>query len=463
MFQQNEFINRKEEMAILEKRFESDNPEFIIMYGRRRVGKTELAVHFLENKQGIYFLSEEKRYMDNLGAMKEIMADHLKDEEFKMMAFENWVRMFKSFSDRLKERTVVIIDEFPYLVNENKGIPSEFQKIWDMYLQKSDKIMLIIVGSSVGMMEKLLGRKSPLFGRRTAQMEIKPLDVFQAGEFLPNYGTIDCIKAYGCLDGIPLYLKQFDPGQNVLDNMKNTFFGRDALLYGEAEILLKQEFREPANYFAILKAISFGKTRQVDIVHYTNIDKSIISKYIQNLEDIRVIKKEYPVDDRKENRRNVRYVFSDNYFRFWFRFIYPNRTLIERGSINAFKSVDREYNQYLGHIFEQVAAEFLWKSGQFEFMRLGRWWHKEMEIDIVALNDDLKEIFFFECKWMDLKEGNARKILSELEEKSGFVRWHKNDRKEYFGLIAKHIKNKDILKKEGFLVFDLDDFEKVVV
>lgn len=175
--------------------------------------------------------------------------------------------MFKSFSARLKERTVIIIDEFPYLVNENKGISSEFQKIWDMYLRRSNRIMLVIVGSSIGMMEKLLGRKSPLFGRRTAQMEIKPVDVFQVREFLPDYNITDCIRSYGCLDGIPLYLKQFDSGQNVFDNMKNAFFGRDALLYGKAEILLKQEFCEPANYFAILKAISFGKTRQVDIVH----------------------------------------------------------------------------------------------------------------------------------------------------------------------------------------------------
>jgi len=234
------------------------------------VGKTELAVHFMRNKPGIYFLAGEKANAENLDEMKSIMADFLKNDEFKMIKFETWVQLFKSFSEKIMERTVVVIDEFPYLVKENNSVPSEFQKIWDMYLSKNEKIMLIIVGSSVGMMEKLLGAKSPLFGRRTAQFEIKPLNIFNTMKFLPGYSTEDCIRAYGCTDGIPLYIKQFDPGSGVFENIKNIFFRKDSLLYGESDFLLRQEFREPANYFAILKAISFGYIKQNEIVTYTN-------------------------------------------------------------------------------------------------------------------------------------------------------------------------------------------------
>lgn len=455
MFQQ--FINRDEELELLEERFRSGKPEFVVIYGRRRVGKTELVIHFIKNKPAIYFLAEEKRYADNLDEMKRVAADFLTDEEFKLIAFENWVQMFKSLSERIKERTVVIIDEFPYLVEENKGVPSEFQKIWDMHLSKSENIMLILVGSSIGMMERLLGSKSPLFGRRTAQLEIKPVNIFHVGKFLPGYDMEDCIKVYGSSDGIPLYLKQFNAELNPIENIKNVFFRRDAMLYSEAEFLMKQEFREPANYFQILKAVAFGNTKQHEIVNYTNIDKSIISKYIQNLEGIRIIRREYPVTERKESRKRTRYAFSDNYFRFWFRFIYPSKTLIERGSEAAFELTKKEYNTYLGGIFEKVAAEFLWKNAPFDFTKLGRWWHKAMEIDIVALNENTKDVFFFECKWRDMKEETARSILEVLKEKSRSVDWNNDTRKEHFGVFAKHIENKSGLEKDGYLAYDLKD------
>lgn len=456
MYQQ--FIDREDELRVLEERFGRSEPEFIMLYGRRRVGKTELVTRFIRDKPSVYFLAEEKRYADNLNEMKEMMGDFLKDEEFKLMKFENWVQLSKSFLGRIKERTVLVIDEFPYLVRQNKGIPSEFQKMWDMHISKSKEVMLILIGSSVSMMEKMLGRKSPLFGRRTAQLEAKPIDVFRIKEFLPGYGAEDRIKVYGCVDGIPMYLRQFNSDLPVFDNIENIFFRRDALLYNEAELLLRQEFREPANYFAILRAISFGNTRQSEIVNYTDIDKTVISKYMQNLEEVRIIRREYPVTEKKEKKRSARYRFSDNYFRFWFRFVYPNKTLIEKSSQKAFEIMRENYHEYLGFVFEEAAGELLWKTRPFNFTRLGRWWHKEREIDLVALNEESKEITFFECKWKDLKEGKARKILGELKEKSESVDWQRGKRKEHFGLIAKHIEDKDGLRADGHFAFDLKDF-----
>ncbi len=457
MFQQ--FINRKEELNILEGRFASGKPEFILIYGRRRVGKTELVTHFTKSKPSIYFLAEEKRYADNLNEMKSVMSTFLNDEEFGRINFENWAQLFKSFLGKISERTIVVIDEFPYLVMENSAIPSEFQKIWDLYLSKSDKIMLVLVGSSISMMEKLLGRKSPLFGRRTAQLEVKPVSVFCLKEFFPEYSPEECINVYGCTDGIPLYLKQFNTKVDFFENAKQVFFRRDSPLYSEAEILLKQEFREPANYFLILKAISFGNTKQNEIVNYTNIDKSIISKYLKNLEEIRVIKRKYPVTERKETRKSSRYAFSDNYFMFWFRYVYPAKTQIESDSREAIDAMKRTYDAYMGFIFENAAEQFLWRHNSYT--KLGRWWHKDQEIDLIALNENKKEISFFECKWKDLKEGTARKILEDLKGKSSSVDWNKSKRKEYFGLVAKKIENKKKLRNEGYFVFDIVDFEKL--
>lgn len=454
-----QFINREEETDILEERFNSKKPEFIAIYGRRRVGKTELAVHFIREKPGIYFLAGEKANAENIEEMKGIMADFLNNDEFHLLKFENWVQLFKSFCEKIIVRTVVVIDEFPYLVKENNAVPSEFQKIWDLYLSKNDKIMLIIVGSSIGMMERLLGGKSPLFGRRTAQLEIKPVSIFNAVKFLPGYSIEDCIRAYGCTDGIPLYLKQIEPESDVLENMNNIFFRKDALLYGEADFLLRQEFREPSNYFAILKAISFGYTKQNEITTYTNIDKSIISKYIQNLEEIRIITKEFPVTEKKEKRKNNRYVFSDNYFKFWFRYVYPNKTLIERRNDAAFESMKNTYNMYLGAVFEKVASEFLWESRPFLFTQLGRWWHKDKEIDLIALNENDNEIYFIECKWANLNKKRIRTLIDELKEKSMFVKWNE-DAKKHYAVISKKGENKEIFLTEGYYVFDIEDMTK---
>lgn len=447
-------------MKALEGHLRSGRPEFVVIYGRRRVGKTELTLHSVRDKPSVYFLAEEKKYADNLEDMKVMMADFLKDEEFRMIQFKNWAQLFKSFLERAKGRTVVIIDEFPYLVRENKAIASEFQKIWDLYLSKTDAV-LVLVGSSISMMEKLLGRKSPLFGRRTAQFEVKPVDIFHAHEFLPGYSMEDCISVYGCTDGIPLYLRQFNEKLAVFENIRTAFFRKDSLLYSEAEILMKQEFRQPANYFAILKAISFGNTKQNEISNHAGIDKTIISKYLQNLERIRVVRREYPVTEKKEKRKNARYAFSDNYFRFWFRFVYPNRALIESRPDEAFEIMKKEYGTYLGLIFEKVAAEFLWRNLELKFTRLGRWWHKDSEIDLVALNEITKEILFFECKWRHLRGGEERTVLNELKAKSIQVDWQKDNRKETFGIIAKHIANKNELKKEGYLAFDFEDFKRV--
>lgn len=447
-------------MKLLEERFRSGRPEFLILYGRRRVGKTELVSRFIEGKPSAYFLAEEKKDPENLKDMQEVVGGFLNEEEFKHIRFDSWVHLFQGISARLKERAVIVIDEFPYLVRENRAVPSEFQKIWDTSLSKSGNVMLLLVGSSVSMMEKLLGKKSPLHGRRTAQMEIKPMDIFEAGLFLPHYGMEDCIIAYGATDGIPLYLKQFDGGMPVYENIKKAFFRRDALLYGEVEFLLKQEFREPANYFSILKALSFGNTKQNEIVNYTGIEKSVISKYIRNLEEIRVIRNEHPVTDRKERKRNRKYAFCDNYFRFWFRFVYPNKSLIERGLPEAFDVVKKGYGTYLGAVFEKVAEELLWKIRPFSFTRIGRWWHKDAEIDLVALDEEAKKIFFFECKWKNLGKKDGRSILEDLKAKAPQVDWNTGGREERFGIIAKHIEGKSALREAGFFAFDLRDFPR---
>lgn len=431
-----------------------------MVYGRRRVGKTELVVHSLKKRPGIYFLAEEKNDRENLGDLQALMSDYLKDVEFGLIKYSDWVELFRGFSKRNAGRCIIVIDEFPYLVERNPAVPSKFQKIWDQNLQESG-IVLVLIGSSISMMEKLLGSKSPLHGRRTGQMEVRSLPLWEVEKFLPGYSAEDAARVYGCVDGIPLYIKQFDGTKPFDENLKKCFLERDALLYEEAEILLKQEFRDPANYFSILKAIAHGNTKQGEITCYTRIEKSIISKYLQNLENTRLIRREYPVTERKEKKGKARFRFTDNYLRFWFRFVYPSRTAIEKGEGEKIaKTIKEAYSAYMGPVFEGLCEEFLWRDKPFEFLKSGRWWNKTEEIDLVALNPGTKEIGFFECKWKNLKEREAREIIHRLEEKAGEVDWNNGKRREFYGIIARSIEGKEDMKDKGRIAYDLEDFGK---
>ncbi|MFP3910008.1 MAG: ATP-binding protein [Archaeoglobaceae archaeon] len=455
------FINRGEELNLLGEIYRSRKAEFVVIYGRRRVGKTELVLNFVADKPSIYFLAEERRDKENLEEFKSRVGEYLKDEWLARLEVEGWPELFRYIAQNLGDsKPVIIIDEFPYLVKHNSGIPSAFQKAWDLYL-KNSSIMLVIVGSSISMIEDLLGYKSPLYGRRTAQLEVRPLKFLDTSKFLPNYSLDELIKVYSCVGGIPFYVAQFDRNKTFSQNLEDLFLKRGRFLYEEADFLLKQEFREPANYFSLLKSISFGYTKYGEIVNYTGLDKSIVSKYLDNLAKIRVVKKSYPVLSKKEKTRDTRYEITDNYYKFWFRFVYPNKSLIEENrSKEVLKKIENGMNTYLGPIFEEVSSMILPYKLDFEVSKLGRWWHKNEEIDLIALNEESKEIAFFECKWSDLSRKEAKRTLSNLERKSTQVKY--GDRRLY-GIIAKNIERKEDIRDEGYFVCDLSDFEELIL
>ncbi len=312
-----------------------------------------------------------------------------------------------------------------------------------------------------------LDYRAPLYGRRTAQLQLQPLKFEYLCLFLPSYPVEELVKVYGVTDGIPLYILNFEPGLNFEENIKENVFRVGKFLYQEAEILLKEELRGTARYFSILKAVAYGKQRFGEIANFTKLDKSIISKYLDNLAIIRLIRKEYPVTQKKEVR-NARYVFNDNYFNFWFRYVYPYKSLIEEGRAERlFDSIKKDFNSYLGFVFEKICSEFLWGEQEqeqklpFLFTKLGRWWHRDKEIDLVALNEETNEIAFFEVKWSDLQLGEASRILAGLEEKSESVDWNNHEnRKGHFGVIGKRIEGKANLRGEGYLCYDLEDMQK---
>ncbi|BAD86066.1 archaeal ATPase, fused to C-terminal DUF234 domain [Thermococcus kodakarensis KOD1] len=446
-----QFVNRAEELKALRGAYESNRKELIIVYGRRRVGKTALVKKSVEDIPHIYFFAEETLESENLRTFKSLVAKALGNPLVEKAEL-SWEELFELLDG---SGVVVIIDEFPNLLKANRGLVSKFQKIWD----SAKGLKLVLTGSAISVMEShVLGYKSPLYGRRTLSIMLKPLSFLHLRDFFPEKSWEELVRIYGITDGIPAYLREVQFRLNAGESLEEVFQPNKPL-FDEAEFLLRSELREPARYFAILKAIAFGKTKFGEIVSFTGLPGSTVSKYLSNLQTLHIVEERHPVGE-PERKRNARYYLSDLYFNFWFRFIYPNRSqLLDFGYIENF---EEEYNRYLGFVFEKVSADFLRemnKAGRlpFRFTKIGKWWRKGEEIDLVALNEREKKALFVEVKWKDLSEREVRGILKDLERKVELVSlegWEK-----HYGLIAKSVEGKEGLREDCWLVWDLGDFE----
>ena len=436
-----QFIDREDELAFLKSRLDYDEPQLLIIYGRRRVGKTELLVRFMhENPDipSIYFLAGRKRWVDNLRELQTMMAGIIGDDLFARVYFSDYIELFSEFSERYRGQIIITIDEFPYLHDPTRDIESMFQKIYDEIISNT-KIYLILCGSSIAMMESMLGYKSPLYGRRTGQWLVEPLGFKESCKFFSEYDIERKIETYAVLGGIPFYLNMFDCRYTVITNIERTLLNKGSVLYREPEFLLREELREPRNYFAILKAISSGNTRFSDILNATGIAKSMASKYLDLLHDLRIIRKTVPVTVTREKIRDTRYYLEDNLFKFWFKFVYPNDGLIESGDVpTVIGRIGSEFDSYTSFAFEDVSKEFLYEIRQdlpFQFEKIGRWWHKDVEIDLVALSERTREMMFVECKWQKKKTGVS--VLKNLLAKSGRVEWGGDGRVDHYCVISR--------------------------
>ncbi len=457
------FIGRERELEFLEREYNSERAEFLVIYGRRRIGKTELVLHFARDKPHVYFLATERPYRDNLRELQRLLSEFLDDELFGRVAFEDIDELLMAFAERIGgKRVILIIDEFPLLVEHHRPVLSLLQKAWDLKLSWT-KIMLILCGSSVSAMEsEVLAYKSPLYGRRTGQWQLTEIPFFHIGEFLPDYAVNDLVKTWGVVGGIPAYLLQFDPKKGFDKNVVENVLSKGAFLYEEAEFLLREELREPANYFAILQAIASGRSHFGEIVSSTGLDKSLVSKYLSVLQRLGIVEREVPVTATlKEVRKRGLYSISDNYFAFWFRYVLPNKGYLEAGLAGeVWERSKGDFNAYMGSVFEKLVRnpEVFLKLTGFHFTKLGRWWHRGEEIDLVALNEGERKALFVEVNWKELSKKEARGILKDLKRKAELVALE--DWKKSYGLVAKRIEGKDELRNEGWLVWDLEDFER---
>ena len=460
------FVNRKSELQFLNEKWRANHAQLIILYGKRRVGKTELSIRFIKNKPHIYFLCERLAASYQLKKFTETTAEYFKDEFLPADGFRDWETALKYLAHK-NEKIAIIIDEFPYLAETDTSIPSAFQKAWDLYL-KDSKVYLILLGSSISMMEKtVLSHKAPLYGRRTGQFLIKPFGFKELKEFFPSKSFEEILSIYGVVGGTPLYLNKFH-GKNYIDAIEKEILKKGEPLYDEVEFLLREELKEPRNYFAILQAISLGKHKLSEIINETGFDKGTVSRYLSILDSIQITKKEIPVTEKMpEKSRKGIYRIDDNFVHFWFRLVFRHRSLLEENRIDkVILKIKEAMPGLLAENYERIAHEILMDAlparrkkdypiAGFEYY--GRWWDKTGEIDLVATNSQTNEIIFGEVKWSNKHVGTN--IYEDLKKNSQTVDWGKPNRKEYFALFSKSgftpaMKAK--AKKEGVYLFHKD-------
>ena len=458
------FVNRTTELELLEKRYASGKAEFFVLYGRRRVGKTELLAHFCEGKRAIFFVSDLGSEVSLRTALSRAVNAVLFGTGQLEAIYSSWEALFQAVGQAAKnERLVLVLDEFPYIVSAYPPVASILQRVWDQTL-KGSQLMLILCGSYIGMMEEtVLGYQAPLYGRRTAQYLLEPLLFRDARLFYQSYALEDQVRTYAVFGGTPAYLQTIDAQIPLAQNVLDGILTRGSFLYDEVHFVLQQELREPKNYFAILQAIAAGRTKLNEIKQATGIAGP--SVYLDTLQQLQLVERIVPITETQpqKSRRGL-YRLKDHYLRFWFRYVHPNRSQLERGAANLVleRQVIPELDHFSSLAFEEICAQALWQkglAGELPFVpeRIGRWWSANEEIDLIAMNKD--QAMLVECKWSSQPVGTN--ILADLEHKAKLVQPELGDRQINYALCARSgftpQLRESITNRSDVLLFGLSD------
>lgn len=421
------FIGREQELRFLENRYKAAGGQLIVLYGRRRVGKTETLRQFCKGKPHVFFACQEctdKLQMKNFS--EKLLRENIPARQY-VTQFVDWVQAFRAVLELPygEAKKLLIIDEFPYMCRENPSIPSILQNLWDEVF-KDANVMVILCGSAMSFIEnELLAEKNPLYGRATGIYKMESMGFYDAAKFFPDYSDRDKVLAYAVLGGIPHYLRQFDPGQSLAENIKQNVLTKGCALYSEVDFLLRQELRETSLYNALIQSIALGSTRLNDISQKSLVeDTSKASVYLRNLIELGIVEREFSVDagiKEKANAGRGFYRLTDNFFRFWYAFAFTNYSELEGGDVEGVYryAVEPQLHQFASFTFEDICRQYvmeLQKAGKlpFRYQKMGRWFGKttvrdpaeknglrvaETEIDVMAVSQDKKKYLIGECKF----------------------------------------------------------------
>ena len=421
------FIGRKAELKFLQNKYTEDGGQLIVLYGRRRVGKTETLREFCKDKPHIFFSCTQTTDRVQLRNFSTRMLKENIPARNYISEFADWEKAFRSVLDLPygDQKKLLVIDEFPYMCRGNKSIPSILQNLWDAELRDSN-VMMILCGSAMSFIEKeLLAEKNPLYGRATGIYKMKEMGFYDAAKFFPDYSARDKVLSYAVLGGIPHYLRQWNPKLSVGENVKQNILTKGCILYSEVDFLLHQELRETPIYNSIIEAVALGSTKLNDISQKSLVeDTSKTSVYLKNLIELGIVEREFSVDAKTKEQANSgrgTYRLTDNFFRFWYAFGFANFSQLEDGDVDGVYEyvVKPALHEFASFAFEDVCREFVREMQKknelpFRYAKMGRWFGKttvrdekasgglrttETEIDLLAISQDATKYLVGECKF----------------------------------------------------------------
>ena len=464
------FIDRTPELSTLKSEYDKKGAGLIVIYGRRRVGKTTLIREFLKNKPHIYFLADKQFETELIGRLRNSISEYLKDPNLAEIEFKTWDSLFDYWIKHadFSNKVVFVIDEFQYLASVNNAFPTIFQRVWDEKL-KERNILVILCGSLINMMySTTLSYNSPLYGRRTGQMKLDPVSFKYFHNFFPHVSDEKLIELYSVIGGIPKYIEIFNPQKNVFENIKEHILEKKGYLYAEPRFILSEEVSETTTYFSILKTIASGRHKMGNIASRLMTSTQNLTGYFNMLIDLGILERRVPVTEAMPEKSKMGlYFIKDNFFRFWFRYVFANQNYLEMENTDyVFRKVKDEFDEFVSLTFEDIAANIFFdqkviRSLPFEPEKWGRWWDRKNEIDLVAINSSEKKALFIECKWS--KRHVDIDVLTDLKNKASQVDWFKDEREDCFAIISKKGFTKrlvELAEREGIMLRSISQIAK---
>lgn len=437
------FIDREQEMETLVEEYNREGSSLVIMYGRRRVGKTTLISEFIKGKNALFFLASQESEAQNRNLFKEKAAEFIDSDLLRNATVSDWDTIFKAIIEtKFETKPIIVIDEFQYIGKSNSAFPSIMQRIWDGLL-KDKSVMLILCGSLITMMkEQTLEYSSPLYGRRTAQIKLKQIPFSYYEKFFPNKESKELIEMYAVTGGVPKYIESLREEKDIYSAIKKYVLNPSSYLYDEPHFLLQQEVTEIGSYFSLIKTIAAGNSKLSAIATALELPQTRLTKYLKTLIDLDILEREVPItEENPDKSKKGLYRIKDNFIKFWFAFIYPNLSFLESGNTEiVMKKIEKGFvSGQVSFVYEDVCRQKMWKMNAdevwpFTFSKIGRYWDNNTEIDIAALDPDGKNLILGECKYW--KESVGINILADLEEKAKKVAWNKNNRKTWYILFS---------------------------
>lgn len=412
------FVNREDELDLLESRFERETAELLVVYGRRRLGKSALVREAIRDRDdAVYWQATEETPDVQLENFVETAAEVFPVvEDIK----RDWEALLRALG---RQNGIVVLDEFPYLVESDDALPSKIQRVWDLHLEETSTT-LVLVGSSISIMEeKVLSGGSPLYGRRTGTIDLPPLELGDLRAFYPEGDAETIVRTWGVFGGTPYYLRALTPSLSLSENIQSHILSEHGVLHNEPEFLLRTEFgiREPQTYYTILRAIAMGRREANEIADFAGIDSNALGSYLSKLRRLRLVERDIPVTANPNSTRKSRYRLKEPLFRFWFQYVYGQEdTLVQLGDDAYEQVVEPTFSDYMGTMFERVCQTALPALVPKTYQGIGYWWQKRHELDVVGLGSD-GTLVAGECKYTtrEMNEGD----LADLERSATRVRW----------------------------------------